>query len=126
MTHLPHHVGVVASGLAASRAVYVAALAPLGVVVGYEAEGVCELWREGEDTPSLSLEQADHTVTRGVHLAFEARSRGEVDAFHRAAVGAGGTSRHVPAYWAEYGAYCAFVSDPDGNNLEALIKGPPA
>lgn len=61
-------------------------------------------------------------VTRCLHLAFEAGDRKAVDAFHRAAVAAGGTSRHEPRYWPEYRAYAAFVSDPDGNNIEVLVK----
>ncbi|WP_237330192.1 hypothetical protein [Streptomyces sp. BA2] len=31
-------------------------------------------------------------------------------------------SRHAPRHWPEYRAYCAFVSDPDGNNIEAVHK----
>ncbi|MBF4585129.1 hypothetical protein [Curtobacterium sp. VKM Ac-2887] len=61
-------------------------------------------------------------MTRGLHLAFEAASHTEVDAFHRAAVAAGGVSRHEPRYWPEYRADTAFVSDLDGNDVEALVK----
>lgn len=121
---LIHHLGVFASDFAASEAFYTAALAPLGVEAGYRTESIAEYWITGQDTPSVSLETAPTTttVTRGLHLAFEAASRTEVDAFHRAAVGAGGVSRHEPRYWTEYRAYTAFVSDPDGNNVEALVK----
>jgi hypothetical protein len=34
----------------------------------------------------------------------------------------GGVSRHGPRHWPEYRAYRAFVSDPDGNNIEAVYK----
>lgn len=121
---LIHHLGVFASDFAASEAFYTAALAPLGVEAGYRTESIAEYWITGQDTPSVSLETAPTTttVTRGLHLAFEAASRTEVDAFHRAAVAAGGVSRHEPRYWTEYRAYTAFVSDPDGNNVEALVK----
>lgn len=121
---LLHHLGVFASDFAASEAFYTAALAPLGVEAGYRTESIAEYWITGQDTPSVSLETAPATttVTRGPHLAFEAASRTEVDAFHRAAVAAGGVSRHEPRYWPEYHAYTAFVSDPDGNNVEALVK----
>ncbi len=61
-------------------------------------------------------------VTRGFHLAFEASDRQAVDAFFWAALAAGGTERHAPRHWPRYRAYCAFVSDPDGNNIEALHK----
>ncbi len=117
-----HHLGEFASDFPASRAFYAAALAPLGIVVGYEAEEVCEFWREEADTPSLSLGVARDEVTRGVHLAFQAADRTQVDAFFRAALAAGGRERERPRYWPQYRAYCAFVSDPDGNNIEAVHK----
>lgn len=63
-------------------------------------------------------------VTRGLHLAFEAADRNAVDSFFAAAIEAGGTARHEPRHWPEYRAYAAFVSDPDGNNVEALVKEP--
>jgi predicted lactoylglutathione lyase len=61
-------------------------------------------------------------VTRGLHLAFEAADRAAVDAFFSAAIAAGGRERNAPRHWPEYRAYCAFVSDPDGNNIEAVHK----
>ncbi|MFB8757610.1 VOC family protein [Streptomyces nigra] len=72
----------------------------------------------------MSLERAENeaAVTRGAHIAFTAATRDAVDAFHAAALAAGGTSRHAPRSWSEYRAYCAFVSDPDGNNIEAVHK----
>lgn len=122
--HLVHHVGVFASDFVASEGMYTAALAALGIAAGYRTESIAEYWRPHDDTPSLSLETAPDPgdVTRGLHLAFEAADRQEVDAFHRAAVAAGGRSRHEPRYWPEYRAYAAFVADPDGNNIEALLK----
>ena len=117
-----HHLGVFASDFPRSRAFYVAALAPLGIVVGYEDRGVTELWRAGDDTPSLSLHPASQEPTRGLHLAFEARDRAAVDSFFAAAAGAGGEPTNEPRYWPEYRAYCAFVLDPDGNNIEAVHK----
>lgn len=119
-----HHVGVFASEFAASERFYTAAPEPLGIRPGYRADGVAEYWHPDQDTPSLSLERAENeaAVTRGVHLAFTADSRDGVDAFHAAAVAAGGVSRHAPRSWREYRAYCPFVSDPDGNNIEAVHK----
>jgi len=106
----------------ASRAFFAAALQVLNIVVGYEAGGICEFWYSDRDTPSLSLHGAKGDVTRGLHLAFEANSRAAVDAFFSAAISAGGTQRHAPRHWPQYRAYCAFVSDPDGNNIEAVHK----
>jgi catechol 2,3-dioxygenase-like lactoylglutathione lyase family enzyme len=119
-----HHLGVFASDFEVSERFYSSALEALGIGVGYRADGVVEYWRPEQDTPSLSLERADDgaAVTTGVHIAFTAVSRDAVDAFHAAAVAAGGASRHVPRLWSQYRAYCAFVSDPDGNNIEAVHK----
>lgn len=117
-----HHLGVFASDYPASRAFYQAALAPLGIVVGYETESVCELWHARADTPSLSLAPATAEVTRGLPLAFAAPDRAAVDAFFSAALAAGGRERNAPRHWPQYRGYCAFVSDPDGNNVEAVHK----
>ena len=117
-----HHLGVFASDFEASERFYTSALEALGIGVGYRTDGIAEYWSPERDTPSLSLERAEGAVTTGVHIAFTAVSRDAVDAFHAAAVAAGGASRHVPRSWSEYRAYCAFVSDPDGNNVEAVHK----
>lgn len=90
--------------------------------MGYQTEGIAEFWREKDDTPSMSLERADGAPTSGMHVAFMAPDRASVDAFFSAALRAGGAKRHEPRFWREYSAYCAFVSDPDGNNVEALMK----
>jgi len=60
------------------------------------------------------------------HVAFTADDRATVDAFHVAAVAAGGTTLRPPGVWAEYHAdyYGAFVSDPDGVNVEAVCHVP--
>jgi catechol 2,3-dioxygenase-like lactoylglutathione lyase family enzyme len=112
-----HHVGVFASDHAASSALYTAVLAPLGIRAGYRADGVAEYWHPERGTPSLSLETALDTPTRGAHIAFAAPGRAAVDASHTAAATTG-----APRHWPEYRAYCAFVSDPDGNNIEAVYK----
>ena len=78
------------------------------------------------DTPdlvqfaNLAL-SAGTTPSTGVHVAFAARSRDEVDAFHAAAIAAGGTDNG--AYGPrDYGPYAAYVLDPDGTNLEAAFR----
>jgi catechol 2,3-dioxygenase-like lactoylglutathione lyase family enzyme len=119
-----HHLGVFASDFERSEKFYTATLDPLGIVAGYRADGVAEYWLLDQDTPSMSLERAESAaaVTKGMHLAFAAGDRAAVDAFHSAAVAAGGVTRHAPRFRSEYRAYCAFVSDPDGNNVEAVHK----
>jgi catechol 2,3-dioxygenase-like lactoylglutathione lyase family enzyme len=122
--HLVHHLAMFASDFAASEWFYTNALAALDVQAGFRTDRIAEYWIPHHDAPSLSLETArgPADVTRGLHLAFEAADRDAVDAFHRAGVETGGKSRHEPRHWPEYRAYAAFVSDPDGNNVEALVK----
>lgn len=124
MAYFIHHVGVLVSDFEASERFYTAALAPLGIIRGVDADGMAEYWHRDADTPSLALDRApdESFVTRGVHIAFDTDSREVVDAFYAAAMNAGGISRHEPRFWPDYRAYCAFVSDPDGNNIEAQIK----
>ena len=124
--HLLHHLGVFASDFSASESFYTTALAALDVYAGYRTETIAEYWIPDQDAPSLSLESAPTSadVTRGLHLAFEATNRNAVDSFFAAAIKAGGTARHEPRRWPEYRAYAAFVSDPDGNNVEAVVKEP--
>lgn len=57
-----------------------------------------------------------------VHLAFASEDRATVDAFHRAAIAAGGQDNGAPGLRPEYHAnyYGAFVLDPDGYNVEAV------
>jgi catechol 2,3-dioxygenase-like lactoylglutathione lyase family enzyme len=59
------------------------------------------------------------------HLAFEASSRQQVQAFHAAALAAGATENGKPGY-RDYspGYYAAFVLDPDGHNIEAVWYDP--
>lgn len=59
-----------------------------------------------------------------VHLAFQARDEAMVQRFHKAALKAGGTDNGGPGERPYHdGYYAAFVLDPDGNNIEAVIHG---
>ncbi len=121
-----HHLGLFASNFSTSLTFFSAALEPLGIVIGYRAENVCEYWHARSDTPSISIHPATTEPTRGLHLAFHAESREAVDAFFAAAVIHGGLERHATRHWPPYRAYCAFVTDPDGNNIEAVHQEPSA
>lgn len=60
-----------------------------------------------------------------VHLAFQARDEAVVARFHAAAIAAGGTDNGAPGPRTYHpGYYGAFVLDPDGNNIEAVLHGP--
>jgi len=63
-------------------------------------------------------------LTGRVHLAFATTDRAVVDAFHRAAIAAGGRDNGAPGVRAYHrGYYAAFVLDPDGNNIEVVFHG---
>lgn len=60
-----------------------------------------------------------------VHIAFQARDEAMVKRFYEAALAAGGTDNGGPGERSYHpGYYAAFVFDPDGNNIEAVIHGP--
>jgi len=116
------HVKFGVTDYAASKAFYLRALAPLGVRGGAEgspAYGI-ELLMEGSSA-SLCLFQTDDKPAH-LHLAFVAQTRGQVDAFYRAALEAGGRDNGPPGLRPQYHAdyYAAFVIDPDGHNIEAV------
>jgi catechol 2,3-dioxygenase-like lactoylglutathione lyase family enzyme len=67
-----------------------------------------------------------HPHSTRQHTAFVARSRAAVDAFHRAALTAGGRDNGAPGPREHQSTpiyYAAFVLDPDGNNIEAVFRG---
>ncbi len=108
------HVHLRAANLEATKRFYRAALAALGF----------SDFREGPDwfaIDELWVDRADGPVSR-VHLAFQAQSREHVDAFHAAALAAGGRDNGGPGLRPQYhpGYYGAFFRDPDGNNVEAV------
>ncbi|TDC58967.1 VOC family protein [Micromonospora sp. KC207] len=118
------HLGIQARDIPASLAFYDAVLAPLGArrlmefgdVVGY-----------GSEQPDFWLSPVDSSGDgREAHIAFAARDRAAVRAFHDAAVAAGAEVLHAPRVWPEYHPtyFGAFVRDPDGNNVEAVCHAP--
>ena len=119
------HLKLFVGDLPASRAFYEQALAPLGYRVLLEpAPGVVGL---GADHPDLWLQPVEPgRAPTTCHLCLRAASRELVDAFHRAALAAGGSDNGGPGLRPQYHPtyYGAFVHDPDGNNLEAVCHGP--
>jgi len=107
------HVHLRVADLERSRAFYAAALEPLGIPLLLDTPHLIQL-------ANLAL-SADKPPSTGAHLAFTAGSRAEVDAFHAAAIAAGGTDNGTPGP-RDYGPYAAYVLDPDGTNLEAAHR----
>lgn len=119
------HVKFGVSDYAASKAFFLKALAPLGVKAGAEGEPSYGIELCGRRDASLCLFQARDTPAP-LHIAFVADSRREVDAFHRAALEAGGADHGAPGLRPQYHAnyYAAFVIGPDGHNIEAVCHQP--
>jgi catechol 2,3-dioxygenase-like lactoylglutathione lyase family enzyme len=112
------HIGIQVTDLDQSVAFYTKALAPLGYALvmqwqqfaGFGIDGKADFWI-GVGTP-----------TDKVHVAFRAKGRAEVRAFHDAAIAAGGRDNGGPGVREVYhpNYFSAFVLDPDGHNVEAV------
>lgn len=124
------HTGIVVADPAKSRTFYEKALKPIGysvlmevpkehtagaTVLGYGKNGKADFWVASgmPNKPAL-------------HVAFRVDTRAEVDAFHKAALAAGGKDNGAPGIRAHYHAnyYGAFVLDMDGHNIEAVCHAP--
>jgi catechol 2,3-dioxygenase-like lactoylglutathione lyase family enzyme len=113
------HVRLMVRDVERSRAFYERALAPLGYRVVLEpAPGVVGM---GTDRPDFWL-AFDPETRSAVHVAFHAETTDLVDAFHAAALDAGGRDNGAPGPRPQYHPryYGAFVLDDDGNNVEAV------
>ena len=118
------HITVTVSSYETSKAFYAAALAPLGYqlirefefgpIGGFGVDGKPDFWIRQD------------SATTAVHVAFASSERATVDAFHQAALAAGGKDNGAPGprpqYHPDY--YGAFVLDPDGHNVEAVCHTP--
>ena len=121
------HVVFGVSDYAAGKAFFVKALEPLGVAVVSEGPLGIELCRPNE-TSSLCIRLQPEPKPAHLHLAFQAVSRDQVEAFYRAALAAGGKDNGAPGLRPQYhpNYYAAFVIGPDGHNIEAVCQKPTA
>jgi catechol 2,3-dioxygenase-like lactoylglutathione lyase family enzyme len=121
------HLSLGVEDLDRAAAFYDAALGALGYVrlwraaraVGYGPEGF-----EGEAPFAIVATGAEAKAPgKGFHVAFAAPSREAVDRFHAAALGTGGIDEGPPGIRENYdpGYYAAFVRDPDGHRVEAVV-----
>jgi catechol 2,3-dioxygenase-like lactoylglutathione lyase family enzyme len=129
------HIGIDVSNYETAKKFYLAALRPLGFelvmevprehtggrgVAGFGVPPKPEFWI------SAGTADAPSAPAGKVHVAFRVESRRIVDAFHRAAIDAGGRDNGAPGIRAHYHSnyYGAFVLDPDGHNIEAVCHAP--
>jgi len=130
-----HHISLGVADIELSARFYDAVLAPLGYVrvwddirpgepdqaIGYGPSG------GGDKLAIKHRPEAARPPGPGFHLALAAPSRGAVTQFHAAALANGGTDNGGPGLRPDYGAnyFAAFVVDPDGHRLEAVINALP-
>lgn len=120
-----HHISLGVRDLERAGAFYDATLAALGyrrvleddTAIGY---GLVD----DEDLLCLKLRDDAHAPGAGFHLAFAASTRAQVDDFYAAALTSGGTGNGEAGLRPDYGDhyYAAFVIDPDGHRIEAVIN----
>ncbi len=129
------HISLAVSDIAASRAFFDKALAPLGaarkmdfgegtgyITSGYGTQASRPVFWIGAAVPAAPAGAPPH----GQHVAFHAETRAAVDAFYREAMAAGGLDNGAPGlrphYHPDY--YGAFVIGPDGHHIEAVCHRP--
>jgi catechol 2,3-dioxygenase-like lactoylglutathione lyase family enzyme len=117
------HTGIGVADVGRSAAFYDATLGALGMrrvtqmpdTLGTDGVGY------GVDYPVFWIDRY-HAHSVKYHTAFAAKTRAEVDAFHAAALKAGGAENGAPGL-RKPNYYAAVVLDPDGNNIEAVFRG---
>jgi catechol 2,3-dioxygenase-like lactoylglutathione lyase family enzyme len=117
------HVSVAVRDLEAASAFYKAVLGTIGLsklvtraaTIGF-GKSYPEFWL------NLRTDMTPVAPGSGAHVCLRARSTDIVDAFHAAALGAGGSSDGAPGLRPQHGEgyYAAFIRDPDGNRIEAV------
>ena len=116
------HMSVKVKDVEGAKAFYAAALEPLGYVRGIEYPGGLQLHVEGEPGDMWVAPLPEGAEAVPTHLALRAADAAAVAAFYEAALAAGGTDNGAPGPRDYHpGYYAAFVYDPEGNNIEAVI-----
>jgi catechol 2,3-dioxygenase-like lactoylglutathione lyase family enzyme len=116
------HIQLVVRDLSASQAFYTAIFDVLQIPLGGQGEDY--FWADELFVSTADSKAAQGRLTGRHHLAFQATDRAMVDAFHKAALAAGGADNGAPGERPYHpGYYAAFVLDPDGNNIEAVFHG---
>ncbi len=126
-----HHISFGVTNLKKAVAFYDAVLAPLGYVrVWTDFDGEPDTHAVGYGEPGggdkLALKQYPDAAVApgpGFHLAFSAPNREAVNQFYEAAIGNGGKDNGAPGLRPDYGPnyYAAYIVDPDGFRIEAVI-----
>jgi catechol 2,3-dioxygenase-like lactoylglutathione lyase family enzyme len=117
------HVTLNVSDVESAKAFYEASLKPVGYELAMDFVGGAGFAADGK--PDFFLAERGESSSP-VHVAFHAADRQSVDAFHEAALAAGGSDNGPPGIRRVYHEYYygAYVIDPEGNNIEAVMHDP--
>jgi catechol 2,3-dioxygenase-like lactoylglutathione lyase family enzyme len=117
------HIQLVVADFPASRKFYTALFDVLDIPLGGEADNY--IWADELFISTRDREAAAGALTGRHHMAFQAKDRAMVEAFHKAGLANGGKDNGKPGERKYHpGYYAAFLLDPDGNNIEAVFHGP--
>lgn len=117
------HIQIVTRDLDKSKRFYSAILGVLGIPIGGEGPGF--FWADEIFVSDKKSPAAAGELTGRMHFAFQAQDNAMVERFYKVGLEAGGKDNGKPGP-REYhpGYYAAFLTDPDGNNVEAVFHGP--
>ena len=116
------HIQLVVRDIEASRTFYRALFEVLELPLSGEGDDF--FWVDELFVSTADSEAAAGRLTGRHHLAFQARDRAMVEAWHKAGLKAGGEDNGGPGERPYHpGYYAAFLLDPDGNNVEAVYHG---
>ena len=130
-----NHITLLVSRLDVSKKFYTQALQSLGYravverpehFIGFATKDVAgqrDFWLK-----QVAIDKAgrvEQKTSSGLHFAFTADNKQQVEDFYAAGLSGGGIDNGSPGYRPQYhaGYYAAFVLDPDGNNVEAVFEG---
>ncbi len=116
------HIQLVVADIQASRSFYEALFQVLEIPMGGVSDDY--FWVDELFVSTADSAAAQGQLTGRHHLAFQAKDRATVDAFHAAGLRNGGRDNGGPGERPYHpGYYAAFLLDPDGNNIEAVYHG---
>lgn len=116
------HIQLVVKDLKASQRFYEAVFKTLDIPLAGTGDDF--FWADELFVSTASSDAAQGELTGRHHLAFQAKNRASVDAFHKQALAHGGRDNGAPGERRYHpGYYAAFALDPDGNNIEAVYHG---
>jgi catechol 2,3-dioxygenase-like lactoylglutathione lyase family enzyme len=124
MSSIFDHVTLGVSDIKRARDFYNRVMPVLGLPLLWENATMLTYGVKGGQ--DFGLQQDNSSARRGTHVAFCANDRDSVNRFHAEAMAAGGTDDGAPGLRPEYHGsyYAAFITDPDGNRIEAVFHGP--